>query len=179
MAQQAFLAGAQGSSLTINPPAGEFLVVNITGGTVTSDAAGTTTVTFPQTISAATTYYSQNTSKLTVSCKVQGIEIADSNGGTYGWAAHDGASVTIAPSHTTTQAVGLFKDSGTAVLVAGTKAVPDTNITANSKILLTTATPGGTQGACFISALTAGTSFTIKSTSSTDTSTIAYYVISY
>lgn len=72
-----------------------------------------------------------------------------------------------------------FSAKGTAVLVAGTKAVADTKITASSRINLFVQTPAGTQGAPFISALTAATGFTIKSTSATDTSTIAYEVEAY
>lgn len=65
---------------------------------------------------------------------------------------------------------------GIATLVAGTVTVNNSSVTANSRILLTAATPGGTQG--FLSyALSAGTSFTITSTSATETSTVAYLII--
>lgn len=66
---------------------------------------------------------------------------------------------------------------GTATLVAGSVVVSNTSVTANSRIMLTTQTPGGTIGVQYISARTAGTSFTITSTSNTDTSTIAYLII--
>lgn len=66
--------------------------------------------------------------------------------------------------------------TGTATLVAGTKTVTDTNITANSIILLTVMTAGGTQG--FLSyTRSAGASFTINSTSGTETSVIGYVIV--
>jgi len=66
-----------------------------------------------------------------------------------------------------------------AAMVAGTIAVTDPKITATSKVRLYLRTAGGTVGAPFVSALSAGTGFTIKSTSSSDTSVIAYEVVSY
>ena len=103
MAQQKFVPGSQGSALTINPPGGASVVVNITGGTVTSDANGSTTVTFPATINSATTYYSQDADTLTVSAKISGSETANGRGGTYGWAARGGAYTSITPSPTAAQ----------------------------------------------------------------------------
>lgn len=63
---------------------------------------------------------------------------------------------------------------GTATLVAGTVTVNTTAVTANSRIFLTSQTDGGTPGFQRITARTAGTSFTITSSSATDTSTIAW-----
>jgi Right handed beta helix region len=64
--------------------------------------------------------------------------------------------------------------AGTATLTAGTVTVSNTSVTANSQIQLAGQTPGGTPGALYVSAVTAATSFTVKSTSGTDTSTFAY-----
>ena len=66
---------------------------------------------------------------------------------------------------------------GTATLVAGTKLVATTEVTANSRIFLTTNTPGGGIGALYVSARIAGTSFTITSTSATETSTVAWLIV--
>ena len=66
---------------------------------------------------------------------------------------------------------------GTAVLVAGTKVVATSKVTASSRIFLTANTPGGTVGALYVSARTAGTSFTIKSSSGTETSTVAWVIV--
>jgi hypothetical protein len=63
---------------------------------------------------------------------------------------------------------------GTATLAAGTVTVNNTSITANTRIVLAVKTPGGTPGALFVNAVTVGTSFVIKSTSSTDTSVVGY-----
>jgi len=65
---------------------------------------------------------------------------------------------------------------GTATLVAGTATVSDSSVTANSRIFLTVQAPGGTVGTPYVSARSAGTSFTITSTSSSDTSTVGYEI---
>ncbi|MEV4335772.1 glycosyl hydrolase family 28-related protein [Streptomyces sp. NPDC049590] len=66
---------------------------------------------------------------------------------------------------------------GTAVLAAGTVTVNTTAVTATSVIVLTIQTPGGTVGAPYVNARTAGTSFTIKSTSASDTSTVGWRIL--
>jgi hypothetical protein len=71
---------------------------------------------------------------------------------------------------------GTNAKQGTAVLVAGSKVVANTAVTANSRILLTSNADGGTPGWLRVSARTAGTSFTITSSSGTDTSTVAYQI---
>ena len=65
---------------------------------------------------------------------------------------------------------------GTATLVAGTVTVANTSVTASSRIFLTTQTPGGTAGFLVVSAIVAGTSFTILSSNAADTSTVAYEI---
>jgi hypothetical protein len=65
---------------------------------------------------------------------------------------------------------------GTAVLVGGTVTVANTSVTASSRIFLTADAPGGTLGSVYVSARTAGTSFTITSTSAIDTSTVAWII---
>lgn len=66
--------------------------------------------------------------------------------------------------------------TGRAVLVGGTVVVSNPNVTDASNIFLTSQVSGGTSGALRISARTAGTSFTITSTSVLDTSTVAYLI---
>jgi hypothetical protein len=63
-----------------------------------------------------------------------------------------------------------------AVLVAGTKAVSLTSITANAKIFLNRSTTGGTVGHLSYT-ISAGVGFTINSSSATDTSTVVYIVV--
>lgn len=67
---------------------------------------------------------------------------------------------------------------GTATLVAGTIAVANTLVTANSRIFLTSQDPNaGTQGPVFVSARTAGVSFTITSTiGALDTAIVAWEI---
>lgn len=66
---------------------------------------------------------------------------------------------------------------GSATLVGGTVTVSDTSITAATLIFLCCQTPGGTPGFLRVSARTAGTSFTILSSSGTDTSVVGYLLI--
>ncbi len=65
---------------------------------------------------------------------------------------------------------------GTATLTAGSVTVSNTSVTANSRIFLTSQADGGTPGWLRVSARTASTSFTITSSSGTDTSTVAYQI---
>jgi hypothetical protein len=65
---------------------------------------------------------------------------------------------------------------GTAVLVRGTVTMADTAATATSRIFLTSQADGGTPGFLRVSARTPGTSFTITSSSGTDTSVVAYEI---
>lgn len=66
---------------------------------------------------------------------------------------------------------------GTATLVAGAVTVANTSVTATTRIFLTSQADGGTPGFLRVSARTAATSFTITSSSGTDTSTIAWLLV--
>ncbi len=66
---------------------------------------------------------------------------------------------------------------GTAVLVGGTVTVSNTSVTANSRIFVTSNTDGGTPGWLRVSAKVNATSFTITSSSATDTSTVAWMIV--
>ena len=87
-------------------------------------------------------------------------------------------SATTADVEVLKVASGVNAKLGTAALSAGTVTVANTSITAASLILLTTQIPGGTGtvGAVYVSATAPGASFTIKSTSATDTSTVGYLI---
>lgn len=65
---------------------------------------------------------------------------------------------------------------GVATLVAGSVVVSNTSVTANSRIFLTGQSDGGTPGFLRVSARTAGTGFTITSSSGSDTSVVAYEI---
>jgi hypothetical protein len=72
---------------------------------------------------------------------------------------------------------GSNRKQGTATLNGTTAVVvPNTAVTATSRIFLTTQLGAGTVGAPYVSARTAGTSFSIKSTVAGDTSTVAYFI---
>lgn len=67
-----------------------------------------------------------------------------------------------------------YKNKGIATLAAGTVTVTCADVKAGTKIKIGLKTPGGTPGALFISAKTAGTSFVITSTNAADTSVITW-----
>jgi hypothetical protein len=73
-------------------------------------------------------------------------------------------------------AEGSNAKQGVATLVAGTKTVTNSSVTANSRIFLTSQADGGTVGFLRVSARSPGASFTIRSSSATDTSTVAYEI---
>jgi hypothetical protein len=67
--------------------------------------------------------------------------------------------------------------NGTVELSAGQANVSLTTIAAGSLVYLTTQVPGGTVGSPYMASLTPGTGFQVRSTSSFDTSTVAYLVL--
>lgn len=73
-------------------------------------------------------------------------------------------------------AEGSNAKQGAVALAAGTATVSNTSVTATSRIFLTSQSDGGTPGWLRVSARVAGTSFTITSSSATDTSTVAYEI---
>lgn len=74
-------------------------------------------------------------------------------------------------------AEGTNAKMGTAVLVGGTKVVATTAVTATSRIYITSNADGGTPGWLRVSTRTPGTSFTIQSSSGSDTSTVAWMIV--
>lgn len=73
-------------------------------------------------------------------------------------------------------AEGSNAKQGTATLTAGAVTVANTSVTATSRIIAFSNTDGGTPGWLRNSGRTAGTSFTVTSSSGTDTSTFAYEI---
>lgn len=71
---------------------------------------------------------------------------------------------------------GTNAKQGVATLAAGTVVVSNSSVTASSRIFLTSNTDGGTPGFVRVSARSAGSSFTITSSSNTDTSIIAWEI---
>lgn len=66
---------------------------------------------------------------------------------------------------------------GVATLVAGTVPVSNSSVTANTRIFAFSQSDGGTLGSLRCSARTAGTSFTITSSSALDTSVVAWLLV--
>lgn len=71
-------------------------------------------------------------------------------------------------------AEGANAKQGLSVLAAGTVVVPNTSVTATSRILLTSQVDGGTPGFLRVSTRTPGVSFTILSSNAGDTSSVAW-----
>lgn len=67
---------------------------------------------------------------------------------------------------------------GQATLTAGAVTVTTNRVAANSRIFVSRQTLGGTAGHLDIGTITAGTSFTIESSSGTDTSVVNWWIIS-
>jgi hypothetical protein len=67
---------------------------------------------------------------------------------------------------------------GTGTLVAGTKGITNSGITASSRIFLTTqtGTPAGSIGALYIAGKSVGNSFTVASSAAADASTFAFEI---
>lgn len=74
-------------------------------------------------------------------------------------------------------ASGANTRAGNATLVAGTVTVANTSVTANTIVMLTRKTSGGTLGTAITYTVIAATSFTINSDSALDTSTFSYVLI--
>ena len=73
--------------------------------------------------------------------------------------------------------LGSFLLGGTATLVGGTVVVSQGNVSASSMIYLTGQNSSGTAGELSVSARTPGTSFTITSSSGSDTRLVAWLLI--
>ncbi len=71
-----------------------------------------------------------------------------------------------------------YASAGTVTLAAGAATVTDTNITSESIVRTFNIGGGGTPGALWVG-LTAGSGFTVHSTSGSDTSQVRYEVVSY
>lgn len=72
---------------------------------------------------------------------------------------------------------GANQRMGQAILSGGTILVSNTSVTANTRIFLSHANTSGTLGHLYVSARSAGVSFTITSSSGTDTSTVNWLLI--
>jgi hypothetical protein len=95
-----------------------------------------------------------------------------------GWQPVAAASMSRPSGRGVKIAEGANAKQSTATLVAATVTVSNTSVTANSRIFLTAQNSGtGTAGALRVSARTAGASFAVTSTSTTDNSTFAYEII--
>lgn len=74
------------------------------------------------------------------------------------------------------QSTAVNANGGTFTCASGTSTVSNTNVTANSVILMTLKTAGGTIAALYIATITPGTGFTVTCGAS-DTSTYNYLIL--
>lgn len=89
-------------------------------------------------------------------------------------AATDGGGIAL-PSLSIVE--GTNATMGVATLTAGTATVNTNQVRANSRIFLTRQVSGGTVGDPGVTARVAGTSFTITSSSGTDSSQVAWLIV--
>jgi|SRR5579872_3214975 hypothetical protein len=66
---------------------------------------------------------------------------------------------------------------GTATLVAGTVSVTLTSVGTSTVVLVSRLTPGGALGSLSVPVITAGSGFTINSSSNTETSSVAWLAV--
>lgn len=66
---------------------------------------------------------------------------------------------------------------GTATLATGTITVNNSSVTSNTRVFVTSQVDGGTPGWLRVSGRTAGASFTITSSSASDTSTVVWLLL--
>jgi hypothetical protein len=66
---------------------------------------------------------------------------------------------------------------GSGTLVGGTVTIGNTSVTANSKIFVTPTASSATSGVLAVTTKTAGTSFAVKSSNASDTSTFDYFIV--
>lgn len=86
-------------------------------------------------------------------------------------------TVQIATAKALAFASGTNQRAGNATLVAGTVTVANTTVTANTVVMLTRKTSGGTIGTAITYTISAATSFTITSDNILDTSTFSYMLL--
>lgn len=84
--------------------------------------------------------------------------------------------VTMSLAKKLTFGSGSNQRAGNLTLVAGTQTISNTSVTANSIILLTRKTSGGTIGLAITYTVSAATSFTVTSDNALDTSTFSYAI---
>lgn len=89
----------------------------------------------------------------------------------------DTTDLTMATAVRLAVASGANQRAGNATLVAGTVTVANTTVTANSIVLYSRKTSGGTIGTAMTYTVSAATSFTLTSDSALDTSTFSYFII--
>lgn len=88
-----------------------------------------------------------------------------------------GGGINFSTASVLSIASGTNQRAGNATLVGGTITVSNTTVTANTVVMLTRKTSGGTIGTAITYTLSAGTSFTVNSDNILDTSTFSYVLI--
>ncbi len=149
-------AGNGGAGSSTGGTGGNVVISAGTGGNSTTPGSGGYIVFEP----AATTSTSERLRVTSTAVYATSAQIEAATAG-YGFSVKSGSNCKM----------------GTATLSAGTVTVSNTSVTSNSLIFLTTQSAGGAVGYSYISAKVASTSFTITSTSSTDTSTVAWLIM--
>jgi hypothetical protein len=173
------LTGTTGTAL----PSGGSIQIAGTAAQITTVGTGSTiTLSLPSAITApgsltTTTTLHSNTATSAATTVTAGTGLIATTGGVTATAGNlslngVGSKLVIHASTPASDSVGT-----SVAMTAGSVTVATTAVTAASKIFVTPATPGGTQGNLSIGTVTAGVSFVINSDSGTDTSTVNYLII--
>lgn len=169
------LAGAFGGSGVANTGttftrAGNFILSGAFAATFTFTA--TTSVTFPTTGTLQTLAGTENVSNKTITSSAFNGTIGATTPST-------GVFTTITQGAGSTLRItsGTNQRAGNATLVSGTVTVSNTTVSANTVVMLTRKTSGGTIGTAITYTVSAATSFTITSDNILDTSTFSYLLI--
>ena len=91
-------------------------------------------------------------------------------------AAHNAISDVLTQQQAQLSGIPVIR-SGTATLVAGTVSVTLTSTGSSTVVFVSRLTPGGTLGSLSVPTITAGSGFTINSSSATETSSLAWLAV--
>lgn len=173
-----------GGLVRVENPRGESLVVEFTGGTWYSNAALSSSVSFPDTITASKSYYIGRDTDVVISVKRNGVEVANTPDGTRSVRIKDGQALVFTPSSDPDRRVSVEESDARyvgkaatqkAVIATGTASVNLPEIAAGETGSATFTLTGAAAGDVVIvnpPALTTGLAFAGAAVTATNTVTV-------
>lgn len=156
------LSTLTGDTGTAIPSAGNIKIAGTSNEITTAASGSTVTLSVPSTFNAPGSVTAATTLTATSGA------ITATNGNLVLGTAGNKLSITTGSNASIGQSVNM---------IGGTTTVSTTAVTANSLIFLTNGAPGGTIGTLSVGTITAGTSFVINSSSSSDTSKVNWWIV--